>query len=245
MSSLLLALAARLPSIVPTRQGVHSQRTCNAQVSLCSICYLSRRSDTVQASDAVRTGRVSTMTFMRALLSAFALLSRVALAAPAAPQWRFDLKNQTTGIVALEAIVVSPTLVVMFDRVSNDPLQINGHSAWGALWDLETSSVRALNVITNSFCASGALLSNGSMVSGSHACQELCTHRTCRLALGVIPPTFRPIRYQIPVTSVFAFSSHVPRPPVKVAPCSRTRRHCIWLHADGIRRRPVFSTVVS
>ncbi|EIN08242.1 glyoxal oxidase precursor [Punctularia strigosozonata HHB-11173 SS5] len=102
---------------------------------------------------------------MRALLSAFALLSATALAAPAAPQWRFDLKNETTGIVALEAIVVSPTLVVMFDRVANDPLQINGHSAWGALWDLETSSVRALNVVTNSFCASGALLSNGSMVS--------------------------------------------------------------------------------
>ncbi|KAI0761400.1 glyoxal oxidase N-terminus-domain-containing protein, partial [Irpex lacteus] len=48
---------------------------------------------------------------------------------------------------------------------SDDPLQINNHSAWGAIWDLETSTVRPLDVLTNTFCASGALLSNGTMVS--------------------------------------------------------------------------------
>ena len=85
-------------------------------------------------------------------------------AAAAAPEWRFDLKDETSGIVALEAIIVSPTLALFFDRASNDPLQINGHSAWGALWNLETNNVSALNVITNSFCAGGALLSNGTMV---------------------------------------------------------------------------------
>ena len=101
------------------------------------------------------------------VLSAFALFSSLARAAPAvpnAPSWRFDLKNETSGIVALEAIVVSPTLVIFFDRASDDPLQINGHSAWGALWNLETSTVQPLDVLTNSFCASGALLSNGTMV---------------------------------------------------------------------------------
>lgn len=85
--------------------------------------------------------------------------------APAAPGWSFDLKEERSGIVALEAIVVSPTLVVFFDRASDDPLQINNHSAWGALWNLETSTVKPLDVLTNSFCASGALLSNGTMVS--------------------------------------------------------------------------------
>ncbi|KAH9854846.1 glyoxal oxidase N-terminus-domain-containing protein [Lenzites betulinus] len=96
------------------------------------------------------------------LLSAFASLT---LAAPSAPGWRFDLKEARSGIVALEAIVVSPTLVLWFDRASNDPLQINNHSAWGALWNLETSTVTPLDVLSNSFCASGALLSNGTMVS--------------------------------------------------------------------------------
>lgn len=101
------------------------------------------------------------------LLSALSLLpclAHAAPSAPAAPGWRFDLKNATSGIVALESIVVSPTLVIFFDRASDDPLQINGHSAWGALWNLETSTVQPLDVLTNSFCASGALLSNGTMV---------------------------------------------------------------------------------
>ncbi|KAI0076968.1 hypothetical protein K474DRAFT_1182017 [Panus rudis PR-1116 ss-1] len=93
------------------------------------------------------------------------LLAALATAAPSAPGWRFDLKQATSGIVALESIVVSPNLVLFFDRASNDPLQINGHSAWGALWNLQNSSVIPLDVLSNSFCASGALLSNGSMVS--------------------------------------------------------------------------------
>lgn len=39
-----------------------------------------------------------------------------AFAAESAPSWQFDLKNATSGIVALESIVVSPTLVLFFDR---------------------------------------------------------------------------------------------------------------------------------
>ena len=64
-------------------------------------------------------------------------------------------------------MVVSPTLAIFFNRASNDPLQINGHSAWGALFNLQTGEVRALDVLTNSLCGGGAFLSNGSMVSAS------------------------------------------------------------------------------
>ncbi len=95
-----------------------------------------------------------------ALSAFFTLIS----AAPSAPQWSFNLKESTSGIVALESIVVSPTLAIFFDRASDDPLQINNHSAWGVLWNLETSTATALDVLSNSFCASGALLSNGTMV---------------------------------------------------------------------------------
>ena len=97
-------------------------------------------------------------------LSVLPLLTALSRAAPSAPGWSFNLKKATSGIVALESIVVSPTLVVFFDRASNDPLQINNHSAWGALWNLETDTVTPLDLLTNSFCASGALLSNGTMV---------------------------------------------------------------------------------
>ncbi|KAK7467493.1 hypothetical protein VKT23_004547 [Stygiomarasmius scandens] len=83
--------------------------------------------------------------------------------------WHF-VQNGTTGIVALESIVVSPSLILMFDRVLGDPLQINGHQAWGALWNTETNNVTAINVVTDTFCASGGFLSNGTMVSvgGEH-----------------------------------------------------------------------------
>ncbi|THU97460.1 glyoxal oxidase precursor [Dendrothele bispora CBS 962.96] len=78
--------------------------------------------------------------------------------------WHF-VQNGTTGIVALEATVISPTLVLMFDRPVGAPLTINDHAAWGGLWNLETNQARALNVVSNSFCASGGYLSNGTMVS--------------------------------------------------------------------------------
>ena len=107
------------------------------------------------------------------LLSVFPLLASLSTAAPSAPGWKFNLKNTTSGIVALEAIVVSPTLVVFFDRASNDPLQINGHSAWGGLWNLEADTVTPLNLVTNSFCASGALLSNGTMVRSPCSTEKL------------------------------------------------------------------------
>ena len=99
-----------------------------------------------------------------AALSLASLLASLAAAAPTTPQWTFDLKEVNSGIVALESIVVSPTLAIFFDRASNDPLQINRQSAWGVLWNLETSTVQPLDVLTSSLCASGALLSNGTMV---------------------------------------------------------------------------------
>lgn len=113
--------------------------------------------------------------FLKPLLSLFAVSA--VFASPLdtqAPRWTFTERGNS-GIVALEAIVVSPTLVLFFDRASDDPLQINNHSAWGALWDLQTSQVIPLDLITNSFCASGALLSNGTMVrASSYFCSPSC-----------------------------------------------------------------------
>lgn len=86
----------------------------------------------------------------------------------AGAEWNF-VQNGTSGILALEAIFVSPTLAVIFDRATNDPLTINDHPAWGALWNMETNTATALNVISDSFCASGALLSNGTMASAFHS----------------------------------------------------------------------------
>ncbi|KAJ7065013.1 glyoxal oxidase N-terminus-domain-containing protein [Mycena amicta] len=91
-------------------------------------------------------------------------LPRDGITAPA-PAWEFVLKGNS-GIVALEAIVVSPTLVVFFDRATNDPLKTpDGKTAWGALWNLESNTASPLKLVSDSFCASGSILSNGTMVS--------------------------------------------------------------------------------
>lgn len=96
------------------------------------------------------------------LLSIASILQATPLE-PRAPGWTFT-EVGNSGIVALESIIVSPTLAIFFDRASDDPLQIDNHSAWGGLWNLETNEVKALDVVSNSFCASGAMLSNGTMV---------------------------------------------------------------------------------
>ncbi|KAJ7590384.1 glyoxal oxidase precursor [Mycena floridula] len=79
-------------------------------------------------------------------------------------EWHF-VQNGTTGILALEAMIVSPTQAILFDRTSNNPLMINNHSAWGALWDFTTNTASPLDVVSNMFSASGGFLSNGTMVS--------------------------------------------------------------------------------
>ncbi len=76
--------------------------------------YLSFHHFTALAAVLPRTRSHVAMRFHHILLSS--LLVTSSLAAPSAPQWRFDVKNTTSGVLALEAIVVSPSLVVIFDR---------------------------------------------------------------------------------------------------------------------------------
>jgi len=92
---------------------------------------------------------------------AFVVASRLAAASSG---WHF-VQNGTSGIVALESIIISDNLAIFFDRATNDPLQVNGHTAWGSLYNLETNTASPLDLITDSFCASGGFLSNGTMVS--------------------------------------------------------------------------------
>jgi len=110
---------------------------------------------------------------------AFFLLTQIlaiarASAVAATPKWEF-VQNGTSGVLALEVMVVSPTLAIFFDKATNDPLQIDGHPAWGALWNFQTNTARPLRLITDSFCASGAFLSNGTMVSFITITDMICS----------------------------------------------------------------------
>ncbi|KAF9449103.1 copper radical oxidase [Macrolepiota fuliginosa MF-IS2] len=95
-------------------------------------------------------------------LLAFTLIAR--LAAATGTGWHF-VQNGTSGIVALESVIMSDNLAILFDRATNDPLQIDGHTAWGAFWNLETNTATPLRLVSDTLCSSGGFLSNGTLIS--------------------------------------------------------------------------------
>ncbi|KAF8484328.1 hypothetical protein JB92DRAFT_1577070 [Gautieria morchelliformis] len=66
------------------------------------------------------------------LYSCISLFSLLRVAAGARAGWHF-VQNGTSGTLVREAMIVSPTLAMMFDKASTDPLMVNGHSAWSVL----------------------------------------------------------------------------------------------------------------
>ncbi|KAF8157800.1 glyoxal oxidase precursor [Crassisporium funariophilum] len=108
-------------------------------------------------------------------------------AVAAAAGWNF-VQNGTSGVLALEAMIVSPTLAIFFDRASNDPLMVNGNPAWGALWNLETNTATALSVISDTFCASGGFLSNGTMASVGGNIPAITAAQDGRMGIRIFEP---------------------------------------------------------
>jgi hypothetical protein len=51
--------------------------------------------------------------------------------------------------------------VYILDKAEGNAAAINGHPAWGAVWDMDTHNAEVMDVATNSFCASGMHLANG------------------------------------------------------------------------------------
>jgi len=70
----------------------------------------------------------------------------------------------STGVNAMQLAIVSDSHALIVDKVEHNPLEINGHPAWGALYNLRTHSVKPLSMQSNSFCAGGSFLGNGTML---------------------------------------------------------------------------------
>ncbi|KAF8319285.1 copper radical oxidase [Clavulina sp. PMI_390] len=80
------------------------------------------------------------------------------------PVWKLVQKGET-GVAAMQLAIVSDKHAIILDKVEHNLLDINGHPAWGALYDLQANTLRSLNVKSNSFCAGGTWLSNGTLLS--------------------------------------------------------------------------------
>ncbi|KAF5372571.1 hypothetical protein D9758_005210 [Tetrapyrgos nigripes] len=108
--------------------------------------------------------KLSSAFLFRPLLIAVLVGSIATQAQYASGQWSL-VQDGLSGVSALELAVVSETTVMIFDRVESNPLQTNGHVAWGAELNLVTRTVRPLNPTSNTWCGTGSFLSNGTMVS--------------------------------------------------------------------------------
>lgn len=71
----------------------------------------------------------------------------------------------STGVHAMQLAVISDTHALIIDKVEHNPLTIDGHPAWAALYNLEDNSVKPLRIQSNSFCAGGTFLGNGTLVN--------------------------------------------------------------------------------
>ena len=82
----------------------------------------------------------------------------------ASATWSLTQKG-VTGVAAMQLAVVSDKHALIIDKVEHNPLTVGGHPAWGALYDLDANTVRPLNLLSNSFCAGGSWLSNGTLLN--------------------------------------------------------------------------------
>ncbi|GAA99111.1 hypothetical protein E5Q_05800 [Mixia osmundae IAM 14324] len=115
------------------------------------------------------------------------------LGAYAGPQWAGTstyVQQGNSGVSAMQMAVVSDRYVIFFDKAEQNALRsANGNHAWSSLLDPQTSTVRALNPTTNSFCAGGGWLSNGTLVNiGGNPREGVTNTKNGLMALRMFTP---------------------------------------------------------
>ncbi|QRV94399.1 glyoxal oxidase [Ceratobasidium sp. AG-Ba] len=76
----------------------------------------------------------------------------------------FEIVGQS-GVSAQQMFLGMPNQVYVVDKVENNPIQVAGHPAWATLYNTDSNSIRAMDIITNSFCAGGNVLGNGTWLN--------------------------------------------------------------------------------
>ncbi|GAA5992156.1 hypothetical protein JCM11641_003258 [Rhodosporidiobolus odoratus] len=70
----------------------------------------------------------------------------------------------TVGVSPQQAFAVD-NMVYIVDKVEANPTQVNNHPAWAGSYNLDTNQFTPIDVVSNSFCAGGTVLGNGSWVN--------------------------------------------------------------------------------
>ncbi|KAJ7353069.1 glyoxal oxidase N-terminus-domain-containing protein [Mycena albidolilacea] len=76
------------------------------------------------------------------------------------------VQHGTSGVSGMQLAIVTETTAVIFDKVEHNPLMTeDGNPAWTAELDLNTHVVRPLHALSNTWCATGSFLGNGTLLS--------------------------------------------------------------------------------
>ncbi|CAO1627348.1 unnamed protein product [Parajaminaea phylloscopi] len=78
----------------------------------------------------------------------------------------YEVINHDSKVSAMMMGLVNEDYVFILDKVEQNPTKVPGTNkpAWGSLLKLSDNSVTVINVNTNTFCASGVTLGNGSWI---------------------------------------------------------------------------------
>ncbi|KAL4080006.1 glyoxal oxidase [Scleroderma yunnanense] len=70
-----------------------------------------------------------------------------------------------TLVSAMMMFLGNEEKIYILDKAEGNSAQINGHPAWGSVWDINSRTAQLMDVLTNTFCASGMHLPNGSFAT--------------------------------------------------------------------------------
>ncbi|KDE02649.1 hypothetical protein MVLG_06808 [Microbotryum lychnidis-dioicae p1A1 Lamole] len=104
------------------------------------------------------------LTLTISMLAPFPSSSRFAQAGRAGKAHTFKIVGET-GASAQQLFLGTPNKVYIVDKTENNTAQIAGHAAWAVEYDIVKNTYRPLDVITNTFCAGGSHLGNGSWIN--------------------------------------------------------------------------------
>jgi Glyoxal oxidase N-terminus len=68
-------------------------------------------------------------------------------------------------ITRQQLAIISESHAIIIDKVEHNLLTVDNHPAWGALFNLNTYTVKALHMKSNLFCAGGSFLGNGTLIN--------------------------------------------------------------------------------
>ncbi|WVQ63929.1 uncharacterized protein L199_002085 [Kwoniella botswanensis] len=70
-----------------------------------------------------------------------------------------------SGVSAQQLFLGTMNKVYIVDKTENNNATVNGHPAWATEYDLTTNTFRTMDVLSNSFCAGGTVLGNGTWLN--------------------------------------------------------------------------------